>query len=67
MKSYKEIKEKFEMIAEASYGGEIPFIASYLQTPDAFDNYATLPPQLRRSIDRLKQQKSKDQSVVFGK
>ena len=67
MKTYKEIKEKFEMIAEASYGGEIPFIASYLQTPDAFDNYATLPPQLRRSIDRLKQQKSKDQSVVFSK
>lgn len=67
MKPYRNIKRNLQTIAEAVYGGAVPAIPSYIESPETLDNFATLPTELRRSVANLKRQKTKDQSIVFSK
>lgn len=54
MKPYRNIKRNLQTIAEAVYGGAVPAIPSYIESPETLDNFATLPTELRRSVANLK-------------
>ena len=47
MKPYRNIKRNLQTIAEAVYGGAVPAIPSYIESPETLDNFATLPTELR--------------------